>query len=206
MCKRREGGGGGGGGGAMLGFAGCWSINSVEPLKRHRHVFVLVWLFGACMQALFGLAMFQWVLDGDMRYLYGMYMGLVTVTILLTLLGVREIPIPVEVGQPRAMFTWLPWKEVKSSYYLTPSKHGDFFWVTVSRTFYYMGISSQVSLVLYTGTCVLNICTRMHACHCVGRGRCLLFLCLAVSLSVSLCVCVCVSLSLSVSHYPIFTH
>ena len=28
------------------------------------------------------------------------------------------------------MLHWLPWAEVKAGYYLTPSKHGDFFWVS----------------------------------------------------------------------------
>jgi len=40
-------------------------------------------------------------------------------------------------------------KELFAAYTVSPSRHGDFFFVTVSRTFYYMGISVQTFFLYY---------------------------------------------------------
>ena len=50
--------------------------------------------------------------------------------------------------KPR-MFPPLNKSDVTSSYFVSPTLHSDFFLVTVSRTFYYMGISSQTFFLYY---------------------------------------------------------
>jgi len=39
--------------------------------------------------------------------------------------------------------------EILASYWISPTSHGDFFWVFVSRTFYYMGVSIQIYILYY---------------------------------------------------------
>jgi MFS family permease len=41
------------------------------------------------------------------------------------------------------------WTEIGHSYYISPKSHGDFFWVFVSRTFYYMAVSVQIYILYY---------------------------------------------------------
>lgn len=41
------------------------------------------------------------------------------------------------------------WSEVASCYYISPASHGDFFWVFISRTFYYMAVSVQIYILYY---------------------------------------------------------
>lgn len=41
------------------------------------------------------------------------------------------------------------WTEIKEAFYLSPTEHRDFFLVLVSRTMYYMGVSSQTFLMYY---------------------------------------------------------
>jgi len=95
---------------------------------------------------LFGFGFFYFVLDKQIQDLYLLYIFLVAFTILLTVLSAEEQPIPS--NNPK-MFHKLPLAEVKKSYYLTPKEHGDFFWVTLSRTFYYMGISAQTFFLYF---------------------------------------------------------
>jgi hypothetical protein len=80
--------------------------------------------------------------------------------------------------------------ELLQSYWISPHSHGDFFWVFVSRTFYYMAVSVQIYILYYLrGSCVRVrvsvsvLCgVRLYVC---------LRLSLSLSLSLSLCVCVC---------------
>ena len=39
------------------------------------------------------------------------------------------------------------WEEVAAAYQISPASHGDFFWVFVSRTFYYMAVSCQIYIM-----------------------------------------------------------
>mmetsp|Transcript_16320 Transcript_16320/g.32651 ORF Transcript_16320/g.32651 Transcript_16320/m.32651 type:complete len:469 (+) Transcript_16320:296-1702(+) len=39
--------------------------------------------------------------------------------------------------------------ELLSAYWISPATHGDFYWVFVSRTFYYMGVSIQIYILYY---------------------------------------------------------
>jgi len=57
--------------------------------------------------------------------------------------------------------------QVARAYSISPESHGDFFWVFVSRTFYYMAVSVQVLKAclrthLPTTHACLHACT--HAC------------------------------------------
>ncbi|GMH95637.1 hypothetical protein TrVE_jg13880 [Triparma verrucosa] len=98
---------------------------------------------------LFGFGFFYFVLDKQIPGLYVLYIFLVASTIVLTVLSAQETPIPIPYNGERRIFHSLPISEVKKSYYLTPSEHGDFFWVTLSRTFYYMGISAQTFFLYF---------------------------------------------------------
>jgi Na+/melibiose symporter-like transporter len=99
--------------------------------------------------ALFGFGYFTFVLDGETQGLYDVYLIIVASTILIASLCVTEPIPPLSIGDTRRMFTPLDWGEVKSSYYLYPTEHGDFFYVTVSRTLYYMGISAQAFFLYF---------------------------------------------------------
>jgi len=41
------------------------------------------------------------------------------------------------------------WEDVWRAYRISPESHGDFFWVFVSRTFYYMAVSCQIYIMYY---------------------------------------------------------
>ena len=43
----------------------------------------------------------------------------------------------------------IDWKKVRSAYLISPSSHGDFFWVFISRMFYYMAVSVQIYILYY---------------------------------------------------------
>ena len=59
-----------------------------------------------------------------------------------------RLPLPPDASS-RRLITNLDWPEVKSSYVLSPTDHHDFFWVTASRTLYYMGISAQTFFLYF---------------------------------------------------------
>ena len=83
--------------------------------------------------ALTGFALFGFVLSTV--HAYAIYCVAVVLTIGLTCLVAREKP-------HREASVW-SWSELFASYSLDLVAHPDFFWVFVTRTFYYMGVSLQ---------------------------------------------------------------
>jgi len=74
---------------------------------------------------------------------YPMYAVALVVCTPLTWYAAKDKP---QEGQSRRPFDWT---EVARSYYISPESHGDFFWVFVSRTFYYMAVSVQIYILYY---------------------------------------------------------
>ena len=83
--------------------------------------------------ALVGFCLFAFLLSID--YAYGIYIVATLASVALTCLVARERP------QRRALpFSW---SEVIAAYSIDVAAHSDFFWVFVTRVFYYMCISLQ---------------------------------------------------------------
>ena len=97
--------------------------------------------------ALFGMFFFLGT-GGNVPSLYVLFILLVSSTIAVTFFHVKEKPLEPLKGE-RRMFTSLTRSQVLSSYYLSPTQHTDFFIVTLSRTFYYMGVSAQTFFLYY---------------------------------------------------------
>ena len=47
-------------------------------------------------------------------------------------------------------------EEVLQAYYISPTSHGDFFWVFCSRTGYYMAVSTQIYILYYLRDCMTD--------------------------------------------------
>ncbi|KAJ1474042.1 hypothetical protein T484DRAFT_1833880, partial [Baffinella frigidus] len=45
-------------------------------------------------------------------------------------------------------------KELRKSYWISHSSHGDFYYIFVSRTFYYMAVSIQIYIMYYLRDCM----------------------------------------------------
>lgn len=96
-----------------------------------------------------GFGMWELV-EHQLPLMYGQYIVLLTTTILITVLFAKEDEPPLSLRFPRrAMFNLPDLQTLRESYYMSPSTHGDFFYVTLSRTLYYMGISSQAFFLYY---------------------------------------------------------
>lgn len=109
--------------------------------------------------SLFAFASFKTYLNEDVYHIYTLYLYLTLVSVVLTWLFADETPIPKELttimiirpndllsDSIRSLDDYVYpsiWKDIKDSFWISPNKHHDFFFVTVSRTFYYMGISIQ---------------------------------------------------------------
>lgn len=74
---------------------------------------------------------------------YGMYAAALIISTPLTWAAAKDKP---QDGQSRRP---MDWSEVYKAYHISPQSHGDFFWVFVSRTFYYMAVSVQIYILYY---------------------------------------------------------
>lgn len=123
--------------------------------------------------SLFGFSLFHSVLGQDILSMYGLYTCIVIGTTMLTCSYAHERDVEQahirkgdatagENGQPRLVAPFLlvktmlidpigqlDWKALKKSYTIDTIKYHDFFIVTVSRTFYYMGISVQTFFLYF---------------------------------------------------------
>jgi MFS family permease len=81
----------------------------------------------------------------ELRLAYPLYGGAILVSMPLVWLAghAHDGELPPEKAQPWAL------SDLRSSYWISPSTHGDFFWVFVSRTFYYMAVSVQIYILYY---------------------------------------------------------
>ena len=109
--------------------------------------------------SLFAFASFRTYLNEDVYHIYSLYLCLTLVSVVLTWKFANEKPIQREFifSMPndsmsdsiRSLDDYaypskpIGWKDIKASFWISPKIHHDFFYVTVSRTFYYMGISVQ---------------------------------------------------------------
>ncbi|EKX41130.1 hypothetical protein GUITHDRAFT_164484 [Guillardia theta CCMP2712] len=91
--------------------------------------------------AVLGLVSLGFWIPLDMAY--GLYAIAVVATTPFTWLSVRDAPLPFDKQKPYLF------SELLKSYWISPTTHGDFFWVFVSRTFYYMGVSIQIYILYY---------------------------------------------------------
>ena len=97
-----------------------------------------------------GFAFWYFWADGYLPLMYYQYVVLASATILVTVLFANEDEPVLSHRYPRrAMLNFPDYQTFTRSYYLSPSSHGDFFYVTLSRTLYYMGISSQAFFMYY---------------------------------------------------------
>jgi MFS family permease len=82
--------------------------------------------------------------------MYVLYMLLVASTICLTAATTKETPAALPSGETRRrLLPALTREELKAGYWLSPVEHHDFFYVTLSRTFFYMGISAQTFFLYF---------------------------------------------------------
>eukprot|EP00520_Triparma_pacifica_P002235 CAMPEP_0118633498 /NCGR_PEP_ID=MMETSP0785-20121206/1029_1 /TAXON_ID=91992 /ORGANISM="Bolidomonas pacifica, Strain CCMP 1866" /LENGTH=302 /DNA_ID=CAMNT_0006524377 /DNA_START=335 /DNA_END=1243 /DNA_ORIENTATION=+ len=99
--------------------------------------------------AMSGMGVFLFT-GGDIGIVYGYFIALVGTTIAITAAFVKEETPKVRGGEERRMLHWVSKEAVMESYTLPSTGiHRDFYLVTVSRTFYYMGISSQTFFLYY---------------------------------------------------------
>jgi MFS family permease len=126
--------------------------------------------------SLFGFALFHSFLSGDIQSMYGLYTCIVIFTTILSCSYAQDGD--VSLSQQRRRYHQLPplpstrhpmmvsptlllrtmlydplrqleWETFISSYTVDSTKYHDFFMVTVSRTFYYMGISVQTFFMYF---------------------------------------------------------
>jgi len=93
--------------------------------------------------ALVGYGIWSFV-EGNTRTMYWYYLALLVLSVGITVLTVKETPqeaTPDE--QP------VTWSDIRLSFWISPTLHHDFFMVFVSRSFYYMGISSMAFFLYY---------------------------------------------------------
>ena len=76
---------------------------------------------------------------------YPLYGGAILISMPLVWLAAHEhdVELTADKCQPWAL------SDLRSSYWISPGTHGDFFWVFVSRTFYYMAVSVQIYILYY---------------------------------------------------------
>ena len=97
---------------------------------------------GACFGFVFAFA------ATSQAQLYVMYAALALVCIPTTLLCAQERPSKQRPGE-----AWT-WAQLGRSYWISRAEHPAFFWLFVTRTCYYSGVSSQVFLQFYFRDCV----------------------------------------------------
>jgi len=95
----------------------------------------------AGMGALSGFGMW-FLFDGDTRVMYMFFLCILFLAIFSTATApIKEIP-QEDVAQPT-------WKDIRSGFWVSPTKHRDFFIVFIGRMLYYMGISSTSFFLYY---------------------------------------------------------
>lgn len=97
--------------------------------------------------SLFAFASFNTWIDEDLGAIYSLYIGLTVGCVVLTYLFANEVPLSTDLEQSASKP--ITWNDFKDSFWISPSEHHDFFYVTISRTFYYMGISVQAFFLYY---------------------------------------------------------
>jgi Na+/melibiose symporter-like transporter len=89
--------------------------------------------------SIFGMIYFQ--ITKSLASMYALYIIAVAVSVCITVAVVKEER---QSAQPP-----ITRKEIKTAFWLSPTEHHDFFYVTLSRTLYYMGVSSQTFFMYF---------------------------------------------------------
>mmetsp|Transcript_19112 Transcript_19112/g.38642 ORF Transcript_19112/g.38642 Transcript_19112/m.38642 type:complete len:449 (+) Transcript_19112:39-1385(+) len=89
-----------------------------------------------------GFALLTFVLSIQDAYL--MYAVSIVVGVAVTILSIVGLESPLETTPPPVTC-----RDIVLCYTITPSSHGDFFWVFVIRLFYYLAVSIQAFLLYY---------------------------------------------------------
>lgn len=93
------------------------------------------------MGAVSGFGVYHIFNDVESMYLY--YMLLLAATIGITSATAKEA------SQEGKVYAAVGFDDVRNAFFVSPVEHRDFFWVFISRTLYYMGISSQTFFLYY---------------------------------------------------------
>eukprot|EP01063_Lacrimia_lanifica_P018451 TRINITY_DN25354_c0_g1_i1.p1 TRINITY_DN25354_c0_g1~~TRINITY_DN25354_c0_g1_i1.p1 ORF type:complete len:494 (+),score=148.73 TRINITY_DN25354_c0_g1_i1:67-1548(+) len=88
----------------------------------------------------FTLVMLSTGLDIHLAYFF--YQALLSSVVLVVCVASRETPLDTVPPRPS-------WREIYRSYTIDTTKDRDFFWVFVSRTFFYMAVSCQAFMLYY---------------------------------------------------------
>ena len=80
-----------------------------------------------------------------LQFAYPLYGGTAVVAAILNWLAVHDL----DVQLTREARPACSGAELLHAYWISPSTHGDFFWVFVSRTFYYMAVSVQIYILYF---------------------------------------------------------
>jgi len=123
---------------AYTGFTGL--VSDVVPADQMGFASGIMGTLTALGAVVGLLALGFWV---ELEMAYGIYAIAVVVTTPFTWIAARERRLDPTECKP------YDFSEIKASYWISPRTHGDFFWVFVSRTFYYMGVSIQIYILYY---------------------------------------------------------
>jgi len=77
---------------------------------------------------------------------YLLYAAAILFSTPLTWWAAQEVPL--EAPEDNLTGAW-NWTEIAKAYYISERTHGDFYWIFVSRTFYYMAVSAQIYILYY---------------------------------------------------------
>jgi MFS family permease len=135
--------------GLNIAYAGFTVINAdfvPEPLMgKASGAMAVQALCGASL----GFGLLGFVFVNDMRSAYPMYIAALIGGTAITCIAAQEKPITTKSTVTKA--------DLIACYKITPTTHGDFFWVFVMRSFYYMSLSVQAFMLYYLVDCVYNV-------------------------------------------------
>jgi len=125
---------------AYTGFTGL--VSDVVPLTQMGFASGVMGAMTAA-GAVTGLVFLGWLGEQRLDLAYGVYAAAVFFCTPFTYFAVRDKPLSREDAKISSA------AELYKSYWISPASHGDFFWVFVSRTFYYMAVSVQIYILYY---------------------------------------------------------
>jgi len=125
---------------AYTGFTGL--VSDVVPLTQMGFASGVMGAMTAA-GAVTGLVFLGWLGEQRLDLAYGVYAAAVFFCTPFTYFAVRDKPLSREDSKVSSA------AELWKSYWISPASHGDFFWVFVSRTFYYMAVSVQIYILYY---------------------------------------------------------
>eukprot|EP00736_Rhodelphis_marinus_P000446 Rmarinus@m.25022 len=123
------------------GFAGLIPDLVPSPQRGEANgVMALLMLAGACS----GFGVFS-VVD-SVGMLYPIYIVVLVIGTCVTCISSKERPLR---PSKESCLRCITWRSVKNMFTTSPARHGDFFWVFLSRGLYYLAISQQTFMLYY---------------------------------------------------------